>query len=974
MLSLTSLKQELFPDFEQPQTTVLTPVPGTSTEVVDEQVTLPLVRALEQIDEVDDVTSTSSSGVSVISLTTDFGVDQDQLAADARDAIDSVAQQLPADAEPEVTSGAMGDFPAMTLTVSSGSSEQSLGERLNDVAVPELRAVEGVRDVSVSGVTGQRVTVTPDESKLSAHGLTTDSISQALQSNGSTTPAGSVVQDGSTVSVQVGDELTSVDDIKSLPLTASQGASGASAQGGQPTDADSQAPQGAPEAGSAQPNAPPVDLGDVASVAIEDAPVTSLTRVNGEPAVSLSITATDDADLVSLSADVEDKIADLEKSIGDAAEITIVSDQAPYISDSIEHLAIEGLLGLGMAVIVILIFLQSARPTAVSALSIPLSILITFIGLYLWGYSLNILTLGALTIAIGRVVDDSIVVIENIKRHLGYGEEKVTAILNGTKEVASAVTASTIATVLVFVPIALVGGFVGELFRPFALTVTIAMLSSLLVALTIVPVLSHWFLKKPALPAGTVPVTDLDEGEEAEPNVLQRYYLPLLRWTIRKPVAVITAAVLLLGGSLALIPQLKVEFIGDTGSDTVSVTQTFDSGVDIGEVTSQVTQAGKVMRDVDGVEDVVVMASLAGAGQAAAMPSGPMASSSGDTTATYTVKPSEGVEVAEVTDRVEDAVQELPNPDAITIGDDAGGVGSSAVDVQVTGTDAETMEKATNQVYAALEDTPKTTEVSSSLAEEQPTLRVQVDRAEAAAHGLTEQAVAGIVASAMTPQSVTEISIEDQQLSVYVAGASVETTEQVSNLNLGSGSGTSLRLKDVAKISEVAGPSSLARTGTDLVATVSLTPADGELGAVQTEVDERLDALDLPDGADTTVGGVSEQQSEAFGQLGLAMLVAVGLIFVLLVGLLRSVVQPLILMMSIPFAAIGSLGLLFATGTPLGVSALIGMLMLIGIVVTNAIVLMDLINQYRRRGQSVADAIHHGAGRRVRPVVMTALA
>lgn len=972
VLSLTSLKQELFPDFEQPQTTVLTSVPGTSTEVVDEQVTVPLVKALEQVDDVDEVTSTSSSGVSVISLTTDFGVDQDQVAADAQESIDAVAAQLPSGAEPDVTSGAMGDLPAMTLTASSDASQEKLGEQLADIAVPELRAIDGVRDVSVSGVTGQRITVTPDANKLSAHGLTTDAITQALTSNGATSPAGSVVQDGSTIAVQVGDELTSTDDIKSLPLTADQGTSGASAPGGQPMGADSQSSQGAPKAGSPQPNAPPVELGAVASVAIEDDPVTSLTRVNGEPAVSLSITATDDADMVSLSAEVEDRLAGLEKRLGDGAEITVVSDQAPFISESIEHLAIEGLLGLAMAVIVILIFLRSARPTAVSALSIPLSILMTFIGLYLWGYSLNILTLGALTIAIGRVVDDSIVVIENIKRHLGYGEEKVTAILNGTKEVASAVTASTIATVLVFVPIALVGGFVGELFRPFALTVTIAMLSSLLVALTIVPVLSYWFLKKPVHPAGVAPATDLDEGEETEPNVLQRYYLPLLRWTTRKPIAVITAAVLLLGGALALIPQLKVEFIGDTGSDSISVTQTFDSGIDIGEVTSEVTKAEKVMRDVDGVEDVVVTASLAGAGQASAMPSGPMGSMSGDTTATYTVKPSDGAEVAEVTDRVEDAVQELPNPDAITVGEDGGGVGSSTVDVEVTGTDRETVEKATDQVYAALKDVPETTEVSSSLAEEQPTLRVQVDRAKAAGHGLTEQAVAGIVASAMTPQAVTEMSIDDQQLSVYVAGTSVKTTEQVSNLDLGAG--TSLRLKDVAKISEVDGPSSLARTGTDLVATVSLTPADGELGAVQTEVDERLSELDLPDGADTTVGGVSAQQSEAFGQLGLAMLVAVGLIFVLLVAILRSLVQPLILMMSIPFAAIGSLGLLFATDTPLGVSAMIGMLMLIGIVVTNAIVLMDLINQYRRRGQSVADAIHHGAGRRVRPVVMTALA
>ncbi|MER7557955.1 efflux RND transporter permease subunit [Nocardioides sp. NPDC126508] len=964
VLSLTSLKQELFPDFEQPQTTVMTVVPGTATEVVDEQVTVPLVKALEQVDDVDEVTSTSSSGVSVISLTTDFGVDQDQVVADAQEAIGTA--QLPEGAEPEVSSGGFGDLPAMTLTVSSDASEQKLGERLSDVAVPALRSVEGVRDVSVSGVTGQRITITPDADKLRAHGLTTDSISQALTVNGSTTPAGSVVEDGNTVAVQVGDELTSVDDVESLPLTASAGTSGGAVQGGQ-----QQAPQGADAPGSAQPNAPPVKLGDVAKVEITSDPVTSLTRVNGEPAVSVSITATDDADLVGLSADVEDKLSDLEKSLGDDAEITVVSDQAPFISDSIEHLAIEGLLGLAMAVIVILIFLRSGRPTVVSALSIPLSILVTFIGLQLWGYSLNMFTLGALTIAIGRVVDDSIVVIENIKRHLGYGEEKVTAILDGTKEVAAAVTASTIATVLVFVPIALVGGFVGELFRPFALTVTIAMVSSLLVALTIVPVLSYWFLKKPEHPAGAeLPASDMEEGEEAEPNLLQRYYLPMLRWTTRRPIAVITAAVLLLGGSLALLPQLKVEFIGDTGGDSVSVTQTFDSGLAVDEVTSRVTETEKALHGVEDVEDVVVTASLAGSGDTTMR--GPDEGASGDTTATYTVRVSDGADVSTVTDRVEDAVQELPDPDAITVGQaGGGGVGGSTVDVEVTGTDRATVEKATDQVYAALEGVPETTEVSSSLAAEQPTLRVQVDRAKAAAHGLTEQAVAGIVASAMTPQAVTEMTIDDQQLSVYVARTPVKTTAEVSDLALGTGN---LRLKDVAKISEVAGPSSLARTGTDLVATVSLTPADGELGAVQTEVNERLDELDLPEGTDTSVGGVSEQQSEAFSQLGLAMLVAVGLIFVLLVGILRSLVQPLILMMSIPFAAIGSLGLLFVTGTPLGVSALIGMLMLIGIVVTNAIVLMDLINQYRRRGQSVADAIHHGAGRRVRPVVMTALA
>lgn len=964
ILSLRSLKQELFPDFAAPVMTVITTSPGASPEVVDEQVTVPLTTALRQVDGIDDVTSNSSSGVSTISLATDFGVDSDQLTADVQTAINSVLGRLPTEATPELIAGNLDDLPAMTLTVSSDLSTAELGERLAAVAMPELRGNAGVRDVTVSGGLTQRITIQPDVEKLNQYGLTTDAIRQALLANGTTSPVGSIVEADGRVTVQVGNTLSGLQDIEDLPLVATPTTSSGPQPGSPLTAPTETPPEGTPTTSTA------ANLSDVAEVTVSDDPATSITRVNGQPAVSIQIVATKDADLVTLSEEINSRLADIEQRLGDGAKIVVASDQAPFISESIEHLAVEGLLGLLFAVLVILLFLGSPRATLVTAISIPLSILVTFLGLYLWGYSLNIFTLGALTIAIGRVVDDSIVVIENIKRHLGYGEDKFAAILAGTREVAAAITASTIATVLVFVPIALVGGFVGELFRPFALTVTIAMVSSLVVALTIVPVLSYWFVKPPT----HIVVADeaTEAGEDAEPNLLQRYYLPILKRTMRKPVAVIVGGVVLLAGSLALIPRLGVEFLGSTGENTINASQSFDSSLDIEQVTEQVSATESLMRGVTGVQDVLVTASLAGAG-GPSLPAGPpQGSATGDTTATYTITTSADADTGEVQRALEDSLRTLPGGESVTVGISAGGLGSSTVDVKITGTDRATVDQAADLISRALADVAETTAIRNDRAADQTSLQVTVDRPAAAAFGLTEQTITGIVASAMSPRSVTNVTIEGNQFSVYVAGASVATQQDLESLPLVPGA--SLVLSNVATTAQVTGPSNVNRADGDLVATVSLTPAEGQLGAVQTEVQNRLDALELPPGVEVDLGGVTEQQSEAFAQLGLAMLVAVGLIYVLLVALLRSMLQPLILMISIPFAAIGAIGLLFITGTPLGVAALIGMLMLIGIVVTNAIVLMDLINQYRARGQIVVDAVYHGAGRRVRPIVMTALA
>ncbi|HEY8294094.1 MAG TPA: efflux RND transporter permease subunit, partial [Micrococcaceae bacterium] len=476
VITMGSLKQELIPSIEFPQITVVSSMPGASPAVVDKQVSEPLETALNAVEGLESSTSTSRSGASTINLSFTYGTNLDRARNQIDRAISNARRVLPDGVDPQAIAGSISDFPIVFLAVSSDKPLSVLNADLQRLAVPKLTKIDGVRGADVTGANSQHIAILPDPARLAAAGAGVAAISDALKNNGSLVPAGSLTEAGKSLSLQIGSPVDSLDAIRSLPLAGTKAAAGSSA----------------------------VTIGDVASVALADDPATSITRTNGQPTLALSVTKKPEADTVTLSHQIQAELPDIQAALGSNAKFTTVLDQAPFIEKSIRDLTTEGLLGLGFAVLVILLFLLSVRSTLVTAISIPLSLLITFIALWTTKYSLNILTLGALTIAIGRVVDDSIVVIENIKRHLSYGEDKRSAILSAIREVAGAVTASTLTTVAVFLPIAFVGNIAGELFRPFALTVTIALLASLAVSLTIVPVLAYWFLKSPrgaALPA-----------------------------------------------------------------------------------------------------------------------------------------------------------------------------------------------------------------------------------------------------------------------------------------------------------------------------------------------------------------------------------------------------------------------------------------------------------------------------------------
>lgn len=977
VVSMTQLKQELIPSIELPQVSVITAVPGASPEVIDEQVSEPISQSISELADVEQVVADSSSNMSMITIAYEYGVDADEFTSSVESALESVT--LPDDAEPNVMAGSTSDIPVIYLTASSSEADSAeLSTTLTDTVVPRFENIEGVRSADVSGAAKQRVEITPDQQALAENGLIPQAITEALEQNGITMPLGSVSGDNQTLTVDGGTEITSLEAIEDLPL-AGQALPEAGAGVDGPEGMDAESLEGLdmshPEAGGEMPSPDRpqqnnvVPLGDVADVEQVTEEQTSITRMNGAEALSISITATQDADVVSVSHDLNDAMAELTDEVS-GLDLTVVFDQAPFIEESIQDLATEGLLGLLFAVAVILIFLFSVRSTLVTAISIPLSVLVTFVGLNLGGYSLNMLTLGALTIAIGRVVDDSIVVIENIKRHLSYGEEKIRAILTAVREVAGAITASTLTTVAVFIPIALVGGMVGELFSPFALTVTIAMLSSLLVALTIVPVLSYWFLKSPEN------VTDREtvrlEAEEKERRSrLQRSYIPILRGTQKHPVLTVIASVVLLGITLAMVPFMKVDFLGDPGQNMVMVEQEFEPGSDLDAISEGAETVENTLVGVDGVQDVMLMA---GTGDGGDDDFSAMMGGAGGT-ATYIVNTDAEADQTELQDTIRTELENLDAPGDVALMDSAamGGFGGT-LDVQLSGTDEVELTEAAQAVQDALKGTPDTSELTSDLAPEQPTVEVAVDRTEAMEHGFSEMQLLGMVSSILSPQSVGSVTMDGEEFNIYVeAGEAPQTVEELRELELPTATGT-VRLEEIADINENNVATSVTRQDGDLVATISLTPADGQLGPVTEDVQDRVDTLGLPAGIDVSVGGVAEMQQDSFEQLGIAMLVAIGIVFLLLVMTFRSMMQPLILLVSIPFAATGALALLLITGRPMGISALIGMLMLIGIVVTNAIVLIDLINQYRVQGQSLTEAIFNGARQRLRPILMTALA
>lgn len=703
-----------------------------------------------------------------------------------------------------------------------------------------------------------------------------------------------------------------------------------------------------------------VKLKDVATVTYAPRAGTVGSRANGRPAALIDIVKTQDANTVDVSEQVLAEIEKLNKELPSGTTVETVYDASTGINASVRGMLREGLLGALFAVIVILLFLRNWRATIIATVSIPLSVLIAMVFLRYSGVTLNVMTLGGMTVAIGRVVDDSIVVIENIFRHMQRGDERNPEMVRAaTREVSAAITSSTLTTVAVFIPLGLVTGVIGKIFQPFAITVALALLASLLVAVTIVPLMAKWFLLKAKVPAEHV-------GESKG----IRGYRRALVWALDHRLAVVAGSAVLLAGSIALMPLIGTGFVPETEEKYLQVEVEYPEG-------TKSELVDKTVRQVEGVlaqqKEVELYQSTVGASTTSVSMSGGLG---GSNKAVTFVRLDRKADMEAAVDRLVSQTKRFATDEARIVVQRVDSSGTnSALDIIVTGDSLDDIRKASSQVEDAMKDTAGLTNVSSNLGQSRKQLVVDVDQYKAAKYGMNAAMVAGTVRGFVAEQTAGSIKVAGQPTDIVYALAldPVKKAEEMRELELTTPLGKTIALKKIASVEETGSPIAILTRGGEQYAAVSGRITERDSGAVIKTVTAKIETLTLPKGIKTETSGAAEQMNESFSQLGVAMLVAIGAVYLVMILAFGEAVAPLAIMMSLPLAVVGGLVGLLIAGVPMDIPAMIGALMLIGIVVANAIVLIDRVQQKRVTGMSRREALIEAGSTRMRPILMTAV-
>lgn len=964
-----TMKQETIPDINIPFLNITAIYPGAAPEGVVEDVTKPLEETLRNVDGIKNITSTSMENVSSVMIEFDYGTNLDNATAAVREVLNDVP--LPDDAQkPTISKFSLNSFPVASIRLSGkdGESLEDLTRLAENEVAPAFEDVDGVASVQVSGQYTREVSLKFDQKKMDQLGLTKETVQNMVQASSLRVPLGLFTMEDTEKAVVVDGNVINVDDLKNLEIPVVPSDSG---QGNASGSADASNAAGAGQGSSSEPTLdagsaaaqmtgiPTVKLSDIASIEVIGK-AESISRTNGAESIGFSIVKANDANTVDVVNGVKDASADLEE-LYDHINLDILLDQGQPIEDSVHTMLSKAVFGAIFAVLIILLFLRDWRSTIISIISIPLSLLIALTVLYLMDITLNVMTLGAMTVAIGRVVDDSIVVIENIYRRLSLPGEKLKGrelIGAATRQMFVPIMSSTIVTIAVFLPLALVSGMVGELFMPFALTMVFALLASLVVAITIVPAMAHSLFR------GGL---KNKKNHEHKPSRLAGGYTRILRWTLNHKLITVGAAVILLVGSLFLTRFIGTSFLPEQGTNYTLVTYSPEPGATQETVEERTQSVEKFILDSSGVES---MQYSVGGGN-------PMSMGSSNSGLFYVIF-KDGVNVSEESETILTGLQErVPEGEWATLDMAAGAMGGSTLTVSVFGDSLDQIKPVADDILKVVAaDTDNFEDAESSLAEGYEQYTLVADQEKLSSLGLT----AGQLAMALSPESerpvLTEVEVDGKSYNVYIETDSKEygSIEAIEKETITSPLGIEVPIGDVAKVEKGTTPDSIMRIDGEMVVQVTANILSSDVGSASTTIEEAVDAMDLPEGVHVEFGGVTEQINETFTQLGLAMLAAIAIVYFVLVVTFGGGLAPFAILFSLPFTVIGALIGLLITGETLNVSSLMGALMLIGIVVTNAIVLIDRVIHKENEGMSTRDALLEAGSTRLRPILMTALA
>jgi HAE1 family hydrophobic/amphiphilic exporter-1 len=965
VVSYTNLTTDLLPSLNIPYSVVVTYYPGASPTEVEELVTKPIEESLSTTTNVVEMNSTSSENVSLIILEFESDTNMDSAVFDMQQQLDMIASTLPDDAMDSMIMRLNPDMmPVMQLSVSKeGLSQQDLTTYVEEEVIPQIERVSGVASVSVSGAYESEVHVIIDETALELvntnltaaytemgvpveNQMTIDKemISSVLQAQNFEFPVGYVNIDGVNYLVRVGDEFGSVEELSSLAILNFQGM-------------------------------PALDispimitLDDIADVTYVNSNMQEYSKVNGNNAISITVQKNSEVATTDVTNEINAIIADFEDSSD--TDFTVLLDQGEYIEQATGSVSDNLLIGAALAVIVLLVFLKSARATFIVGVSIPISLLFAIVLIYFSNITLNIVSLGGLALGIGMLVDNSIVVMENIFRLKKNGKSNKEAAIEGTKQVAGAIAASTLTTISVFVPIIFIEGFIKEIFMQMALTIAYSLTASLVIALTLVPAISSKILKE-----------DNDEKPGKMFETVKGGYEKIFNAAFKVKYILMLVVILLFGSSIVFALNNGFEYFpaSDEGQLSVTIENPVDNPLSFEDFTAVLDDFSD---DIEALEDVDTIGITLGSMTGMFFGGG----GSNSATASVILKTDRNLSTGEV----EILINNILAEDYTTIEYDVTGaqqqtsmLTGSGLQVELIGYDLDVLQAEATKIANIMEDVDGVVEVDNGIGILADEMKVTVDKETAIQYGITTAQVLGVISGYLaTEEVVTTINESGNLYDVYVIDSSSNTEnaaydiEDIENLVVGMDSMTStpILVQNVATVEFQKGLSSISHVNGDRSITVNAT-FDESINAsfIAQDIEDALADYTAPDGYTYTIQGENEEIMEAFNTLGLAVILAIVLIYMVMASQFQSLTYPFIIMFTIPLAFTGGFYILFFAGMPVSVVSLIGFIILVGVVVNNGIVLVDYTNQLREEGYGVKEALLEAGKTRMRPIIMTAL-
>jgi len=943
LFSFSRLKLALYPDITFPMIAIITRYQGAGPFDMETTVTRPIEQAVVAVENVKTVTSRSSSGLSYVGLEFDWGTDMEAAQTHVQRALEWVGDVLPPDVtNPLVFAFDIRQMPILFMGVGSSTLDQAeLRKLCIEQVSPRLERVEGVAAADIQGGLERQIRVEIDPRALASYGLPYDMVVNSLRAGNLQLPGGVMHDRRTAFSVRTLGEYQSLDEIRGTVL--------------------------------ADRNGQVIHLDDVADVADAFKEREGETRIDAKPGLLITVRKQSDANVVQVVERVRKALPDIVKSVPGQLTITPIFDQAEFINMSISNLTSSAYAAFALTVLVLLIFLRNIRSSTVVAVAIPTSVVAAFFAMDMAGITLNVISMAGLALAIGMLVDNAIVVLENVFRHHELGEGPVEASENGTQEVGMAITASTLTTLAIFIPVLFVPGIAGVMFNDMVVTITIALSASLIVALTLVPLMASRMMKKEQRPPRTRPIRWLYDIFGGWLIWLDRHYTRWLRWSLAHRKTVILTAAAAFGASIMLIRVVGVEFMPKNDEGQVNVTIERAVGADL-------PATMKTMRLVEqyvqsNIPELVNVEVTAGsAGNIGSVFQG-LNTNSGSVQIKLKPITQRSRSQFEIEDQLRKFLDTIPG---ITYAfQESHGMGSGAdVAIKLFGNDLDRTGAIADRVVDAVKKIPGAVDVRSSLDRGAPELQIVLDRARLQEVGLTAGQVTNAVSNAVQGAIATRYREAGDEYDVFVRLAERyrQSPEQLDALMISAPSGVQVPLRQIADIRRESAPVSISREDQSRVVEVTLNTAGRDLGSVVSDINKALVKLDIPRDIIVAVGGTAEDQRESFNYLGLAILAGVALVYIVMASQFESFVDPLIILVTIPLAFIGVALALFITNTPLDIMGLIGMLVLVGVVVNNGIVMVDFINQLRRlHGMDLYPATIEGARARVRPVLMTAL-